>query len=233
MNEDTIYCTCCNTDRKATLFEGNEKSTNGKYRTCEQCRKKWRAWKAKTRKSKKVSRDPDVEINSKICISCNHGRGPAQPIENFGHNRRNQDGHSDSCFKCQHRKNALRRQEYLQEKNRIDDSKSASKYGAFTPNEVAALLARGDIQDQTPGYWMKKNENNGKPPCWREVRDYDRAWERIVAPAKPTEPSETTLPPRRDIGTTLLSPANLDIRKAPTDKASALRQLEMFAALAG
>lgn len=231
MDEDTLYCTCCNANKPAEWFDGNEKSANGKYKTCERCRQKWGNWRDKNRPPKRMY-DPDLEVTHKVCIACNHGRSPAQPISNFGHNRRNPDGYSDVCFKCQHRRNALRRQEYAQEKHGNGDKKQASKYGALTPNEVLTLLASGGIRDQTPGYWMR-DEDEGKPPCWREVRDYKRAWERIMAPEKPTEPTEKPLPPRRNVGTTLLTPANLDIHKAPTDKASALRQLEMFAALAG
>lgn len=236
MSEETLYCTCCNAHKPAEWFDGNEKSLDGKWKTCARCRNKWRIWKENNRKYLRVMRQQIREVTEKVCRCCNHGRGPAQPAYCFSKNKRNPDGLSDYCSKCQHRKNALRRLESREADGDSSDRQSATQYGALTPIEVAALLQSGSLKDQTPGHWIKK-EDDGKPPCWREVRDYERAWKRIMAPQKPTEPPiaslETDSPPGGIVGTALLSPPDFDPCKAPTDRASALRQLEMFAALAG
>lgn len=240
MSENARKCSCCKAYRPLRWFDGDENTRFETYSSCFMCRRKWREWKVKKRAQQRQIDNPDTPVGYKYCPRCNGSRGAMVPITNFGFNKRNLDGYADRCRDCQAIQNEARREARLFSASATNPC--LREVATLTPQEVADRLAKGLIPDQFPGYWMKP-QLDGRSPCWKEIRDYTNAWDRIFRKRKsPTtkdevtdlhaEEFEDTSPPWGLVGAPLLGPPQLDPGDTPADGAPAPLDVEMLAAVA-
>lgn len=224
MVQSDYVCSNCKKKKAAKFFEGNVGSENGRFLSCQNCRKRWRELKWLRKARQKLLFNPANALTHKFCPRCNHNRGEMVPIERFSSNRNNPDGYADHCLDC------LRSQRRQSRKRKKEADQTAltaltilearlRHANILTPQEVAERLAAGLILDQYPGYWMKLKVDL-RSPCWREIRDYDKAWKNILSP------------PCGPVGTPLFGPPQLDSSNTPTDQTSLPPHIEMLTLLA-
>lgn len=185
MTETALKCSSCKTYRPIGWFdkEGGEDGQQCYYSSCFVCRKKWREWRSNERTKSKIADSSAIPEGHKYCPRCQSGRGAILPFARFGTNNRRKDEYEDRCRACQNRLNAKRRATRAKSHGVVNPSlKEAAR---LTPQVVAERLAAGLIPDQYAGYWMKPTSDD-RPPCWKEVRDYTNAWNRIFAKTEVT-----------------------------------------------